>query len=276
MSLFNSFIYGLVSGMAEIFPVSSQANQMIMRQLFGVTQKEPIRDLLVHICVLIALLWACRGMFVKIRREQIMAHRMRRHPSQIRTLKGVYDMRLVKTAMPIMIVGMLLGLLLPDFYQARIWFCLMLLVNSALNLVPVYMHHGNKDARVMTNLEGVFVGFAAALSAIPGISRNGAIMFIALIREADKQNGLNWALILTVPAVLVLILIDFISMFTVGVGTISLMTVLGYLISSVAAFAGTYLAVKLIRVIVKNADYTGFAYYDFGLALFSFALYLIA
>ena len=35
MNLIASIIYGLVSGLTEIFPVSAQANQMVMRQLLG-------------------------------------------------------------------------------------------------------------------------------------------------------------------------------------------------------------------------------------------------
>lgn len=276
MSLFASVVYGFVSGLAEVFPVSSQANQMVMRQLFGVAHKEPIRDLLVHIVILLALFISCRGLFSKIRREQVMAYRMRRNPSQIRSLKGVYDMRLVKTAAPVMIVGLFLSLLIPNFYYKRPLFCLMLLINGALSMIPAYIHHGNRDARSLTNIDGFLVGLAAALSAIPGISRNGAIMFVALVREADKQNGLNWALLLTVPAVAVMILLDFISIFTVGIGAVTLMSFLGYLLSAAAAFLGTYLGVSFIRIVVTNSDYSGFAYYDFGLALFSFALYLIA
>ena len=119
MSFFESIIYGIVSGLTEIFPVSSQANQMVLRQIFGVAQKEPIRDLLVHIAVLAAILLSCRGLFAKIRREQVLAHRMRRNPSQIRALKGVYDMRLVRSAAPILLIGLLANLFFKDFYQKR-------------------------------------------------------------------------------------------------------------------------------------------------------------
>lgn len=276
MDLLDSVVYGLVSGLAEVFPVSAQANQMVMRQLFGVTQKEPIRDLLVHISVVLGVLLACRAMFTKIRREQVMAHRMRRNPSQIRALKGVYDMRLVSTAIPVMMIGLFFTLFLGDFYDRRPLFCVMLLINGALSMIPVHLHQGNRDARSLTNFDGLLVGLAGALSAIPGISRNGAIMFVALTREADKQNGLNWALLLTVPAMLMMILVDFISIFTVGVGAVTLITVVGYLLSAVAAFGGAYVGVSIIRMIVRESDYGGFAYYDFGLALFAFALYLIA
>lgn len=276
MRFYGSIVYGFISGLTEIFPVSSQANQMVMRQLFGVSQKEPIRDLLVHIAILAALLLSCRGMFAKIRREQTLAHRMRRNPSQVRALKGVYDMRLVRTAAPIMMLGMLANLFFGNLYDNRPLFSLILLINGIITLVPTYLHQGDKDARSMTSADGMLVGFAAALSAVPGISRNGAIMFVTLTRGASKQNGVIWALILSVPAMGMLMLLDVISMFTVGIGAITLGVLGGYLLSMVFAFAGTYAAISMIRMLISRADYSGFAFYDFGLALFTFLLYLIA
>lgn len=276
MRFYASILYGFISGLTEIFPVSSQANQMVMRQLFGTAQKEPIRDLLVHIAILAAVLLSCRGMFAKIRREQILAHRMRRNPSQVRALKGVYDMRLVRTAAPIMLLGMLANLLFGNLYDNRPLFSLILVLNGIITLLPTYLHQGNKDARSMTSMDGMLVGLAAALSAVPGISRNGAIMFVTLVRGADKQNGVIWALMLTVPAMGMLMLLDVISMFTVGIGAVTLASLGGYLFSMLFAFAGAYVAISTVRMLITRSDYSGFAYYDFGLALLTFVLYLIA
>ena len=275
MSLMASIIYGIVSGLTEVFPVSSQANQMVMRHLFGVAHKEPIRDLLVHIAVFVAIFLGCRGLFTKIRRDQVLAHRLRRNPSQVRALKGVYDMRLVRSAAPIMMIGLFANLFFADFYDKRTLFVFVLLINGALTLIPVYMHQGNRDARGMIGADGLLIGIAAACSAIPGISRNGAIMFTTLMRKADKQNGVTWALMLALPAMVVLMMIDFISIFTVGVGVITFATLGGYLLSAVFAFGGAYLGVYIIRALITHSDYSGFAYYDFGLALLSFVLYLI-
>lgn len=275
MSLFESIIYGIVSGLAEIFPVSAQANQMVMRHLFGISQKEPIRDLLVHIAVLLGIFAACRGMFSKIRREQVMAYRLRRNPSQVRALKGVYDMRLVRSAAPIMLIGLLLNLFFNGLYSKRLVFCLILLINGAITLIPTYIHQGNKDARSMSGLDGMLIGLAAACSAVPGISRNGAIMFMTLIREADKRNGVNWALLLSVPAMVMLIILDVIAIFTIGIGTVTLAIFLSYLLSMLFAFIGAYLGVSAVKVLITNTDYSVFAYYDFGLALLCFVLYLI-
>ena len=152
----------------------------------------------------------------------------------------------------------------------------MLLLNGALILIPVYMHQGNKDARTMSRFDGIMVGVAAAFSGVPGISRNGAIMFATLTRGAEKQNGVTWALLLAVPAMVVLSFVDLISIFSVGVGSITMMVLLGYLASAVCAIVGAYLAVTIIRALITRADYSAFAYYDFGLALLVFVLYLIA
>ena len=161
MSIIGSIIYGIVSGLTEILPVSSQANQMVMRQIFGVSHKEPIRDLLVHIAILAALLLACRGMFSKIRRELALAHRMRRNPSQLRSLKGVYDMRLVRSAVPIMMAGIFAGVFFLNFYEKRLLFSLALIINGVLTLLPTYMHQGNREARSMSGADGILVGLAA-------------------------------------------------------------------------------------------------------------------
>jgi undecaprenyl-diphosphatase len=249
---------------------------MVLRHIFGVAQKEPIRDLLVHMAVLGAVLLACRGMFSKIRREQILAHRMRRNPSQVHALKGVYNMRLVRTAAPIMLVGLFASLFFLNFYEKRMLFSLMLIINGAMILFPIYIHHGNRDARSMSKLDGFLVGIAAALSAIPGLSRNGAIMFVTLVRGADKQNGVIWALMLTVPAMILLCFLDLIAIFMVGTGSVSMTVFVGYLLSALFAFIGAFLAVTIIRTLIARSDYSIFAYYDFGLALFAFVLYLIA
>jgi undecaprenyl pyrophosphate phosphatase UppP len=100
-------------------------------------------------------------------------------------------------------------------------------------------------------------------------------MFMTLIREADKQNGVIWALMLSVPAMVVLALLDIIAIFTVGVGSVTLLILAGYFVSALFAFIGAFIGVSFIRMLISRSDYSVFAYYDFGLALFSFIVYLI-
>ena len=49
MNFFESCLYGLFSGLAEFLPVSAEAHQVLLRQLFGVEGKLPLLNLLGHI-----------------------------------------------------------------------------------------------------------------------------------------------------------------------------------------------------------------------------------
>ena len=275
MGIIGSILYGFISGLTEIIPVSSQANQYLMRQLLGVQQKEPVRDMLVHMAVLAALIVACRALLMRIRRDQTVSARLRRGRGKTSLPKGVYEMRILRSATPILAIGLLTSLFLPDLTQNRIWFSVLCLLNGVILMVPSHMHQGNKAARAMTGIDGFLLGLAGALSVFPGISRLGSIVSMSILRKTDKITGFNWALMLSIPALIVWILLDFVGIFTIGVGSVSFAVVVGYLLSAAFAFFGTYLAVTLMKILIERTQLSSFAYYSFGIALLSFLLYLI-
>lgn len=275
MGIIESIIYGFVSGLTEIIPVSSQANQHIMRQLFGVSQKEPIRDMLVHIAVLVAILFACRALFMRLRRDQMISARMKRGRNKTYLPKGIYELRLIRSAVPVLVLGLILGAFLPNILQNTLLFAALCLINGVTLMVPAYMHQGNKTAKAMTGVDGLLIGFAGALCTFPGISRVGSIVSMCLLRKTDKVTGFNWAMLLSLPALAVLAVVDIVGVFTIGVGSIGFVTVVGYFLSAGFAFAGTYLAITLMKILIERAQLSGFAYYSFGIALLSFLIYLI-
>lgn len=275
MGIIGSILYGFISGLTEIVPVSSQANQYLMRQLLGVQQKEPVRDMLVHIAVLAALIVACRALLIRIRKDQAVLARMRRGRNKAALPKGVYEMRILRSATPILAIGLLVSLFLPDITQNRVLFSVLCLINGVILMVPSHMHQGNKAAKAMTGVDGFFLGLAGALSVFPGVSRLGSIVSMSILRKTDKVTGFNWALMLSIPALIVWILLDFVGIFTIGVGSVSFAVVVGYLLSAASAFIGTYLAITLMKILIERTQLSGFAYYSFGIALLSFLLYLI-
>ena len=111
MNWFEGLIYGLISGLTEIMPVSSRAHQNILRQIFGIRQSDPIADLLVHLAVLIALLIGCRGMLYRLQRERRALQHGRRKRSDVR---ASFDLRLLRAA--IMPLALLLLCQIFPFY----------------------------------------------------------------------------------------------------------------------------------------------------------------
>jgi len=273
MTLFESIIYGLLSGLAQFLPVSSQAHQLIAMQLFGIDQRDPIRDLLVHIALLAALYFGCSTMFSRLRRERQMAASSRN--SRVYDRSGLYDLRLVKTAALPLIVCLLFYLATSGMEKKPMYTSLFLLVNGVILFAADYTRHGNKDARFMTGFDSILIGIFGGLSVFSGVSRVGAMVSYSVARGADKQKALNWAMMLSIPALFVLAGIDVVHIFTVGVGAVTFISVVGYIFSCASAFAGGYLSIVLIRNFITRTSLSGFAYYSWGAALFSFILYLI-
>lgn len=127
----------------------------------------------------------------------------------------------------------------------------------------------------MSPLDGLLVGISAALGVFPGISRVTAVTAASVARGAEPQLGYRWALLLSVPALAVLILFDIISMFTVGLSGVTFWAFVQFLISGVMAFAGAYIAIMLVKNAIQKSGIFNFAYYCWGAAILTFILYLI-
>ena len=273
VSFIESLIYGFVSGLAEFVPVSSHAHQALLLRLFGLANREPARDVFVHIAVLLALLTSCRAMFSHMLREQRLANSSRRRNRGDR--RSAMDLRIVRTAAVPLLLGMLCYFVTKKVEQNFAVLAVTLVVNGVFLLIPEYTRHGNKDGRFMSGWDGILLGAAGAFSAIPGISRIGMMDFYTTLRGVDRKHALNWALLLSVPAVALMILFDLVNLFTLPLGTVTFLTFLFYLVSAVAAYFGGYCSILLVRYLSVHTGYAGFAYYSLGAAMFSFVLYLI-
>lgn len=273
MSLLQRVLYGLISGFSELLPVSSQAHQAIMLRLFGADGREPLMDLLVHLAVLLALFTGCRAMISRIQRERSLESHSRRG-RRVRS-SGTYELRLLRSAaLPLMLV-LLIYISARRMESSMTALALLLVINGVLLIIPEHSRQANKDARLMSGLDAIAMGILGGLSALPGISRIGMISTYGLLRGADKQYVLNWALLLSIPALALMCILDLVFVFVSGIGPITFLVILGYFLAGVAAYLGAYLSVIFIRFLTVRSGYSAFAYYSWGAALFAMILYLI-
>ena len=275
MRFLESLIYGFLSGLAEFLPVSAQAHEALVMQLFGRTQREPLRDLFVHIALIVALTMAAGSLFAKIRGVQKISAHTGLRGVRSATAKSLFDLQLVRTAAIPMILMTVVYLLAAKWEFAPGAMAIILILNGILIIVPEYMRHGNKDARSLTAFESVVIGIASGLSAFPGISRVGGCLSASSAMGADRQHSAAWALLLSLPALVAYIVVDIIRLFVIGLSGLRFLVFLGYIVSAGMAFVGGYLSVLLLRFVIERRGLSSFAFYSWGMALFVFVLYLI-
>ena len=127
---------------------------------------------------------------------------------------------------------------------------------------------------MMSPLDSILMGLGGALSVIPGVSRIAGLVTGGMVRGVSQHNALEYALLVSVPALAVVICFD---VYAVAVAGLTV-TALGFLIWVLAAAAScgsAYLGIMLMRYIAVKGGFHSFCYYSWGMAMFSFVLYLI-
>ena len=270
MGWLESLIYGLFSGISEFLPISSSAHQQILMHLFGIDARDPVRDFIVHAAMLIAAYMACRSFWDTVKRETLYAGR-RQYANQ-QNFRVLHDKRLIQSAILPMLISMFFIRYVLNIKDNLLLVSFLLVINGVILFLPDRMVQGNKDARFMSTLDSVLIGCSGALSAFSGISRIGCTYGVAIARGAAKRHALAWSLILSIPALVCVCIMDFIAFFSVEViGFWS--SFFTYILSGVMAYIGSYIAISFMRFLTARPS-SSFAYYCWGVSLFSFVLYL--
>lgn len=270
---FESFIYGIVSGFSEFLPISAEAHRAIYLRLVGANDYGLLR-FMSHMGALLALLITCWPMIAKLNRERSIAAVTKKRRKRAPDTKSLTDIRFLRICVIALIVVFIIYPIVHDLHE-RLWILAgFLIVNGILLYVPQFLPGANKDSRSLSSLDGMIVGLGGGLGIIPGLSRVGMTASVGMLRGADKRYALDSALMLSIPALAVLLLIDFFAIFTTSAG-LTFLAILSCITAGVTSFMSACVGIYIMRFLAVRAGFSGFAYYSWGLSLFSFILYLM-
>lgn len=272
MNFIQSLIYGLIAGLSDILPVSSQAHKAVLLKLFGQESESPILRLLIHVAILAALYCGCQNQIQRILRQQKLSKIPKRRRKRPVDMCSMMELRVLRTMLIPVLLGFGIHFKTASLEGNLAWIAVFLVVNGAVLFLPVLLPSGNKDSRAMTRIDGVAMGFGSAASAFPGISSVGAAASSGMIRGVERSYAINLALLVHIGVTAGSVLYDLIALILFDVGAFGFGILLGYLAAALAAFIGVWLGMRLIRTLAVHIDV--FAYYCWGLALLAFILFL--
>lgn len=274
MNWLQSIIYGLISGISSVLPVSSQAHEAILQRLFGVNQ-QPLLQLFIHTAVFIALIVGCRGQIGRINRERklmrVPKRRRKRQPDE----RVILDWCCFRTAFVPLIFLCVFQIYTRSLSGNINYIALFLIANGIILYLPQHLPHGNKDSLSVSRLDGVLFGISGALSIFPGISSLGAMTSVASIRGFDRQYALNLSLLLCIPVMVLVLIFDVCAVIAAPLAGITVLLVVQLVIAAALAFVGAHFAIMLMRFLAVKAGFSAFAYYSWGAAMFVFILYML-
>lgn len=276
LNWFESFLFGLFSGLGDVLPISAEAHRILMLKFFGISKDLELIRLFAHLGVAGGLYLVCRPQLVRMSRARALKRvpkRRRRRPLDVRSLM---DTSLLIT----MLVPVALALLLKqkaDFLGNKlIWIAGLLLANGVILYIPQFFPSANRDSRNMSRVEGLLIGLGGALGVLPGISGVGTALSVGSICGVERGYSLTMVLLMELFFQAGLAVLDFLAVIAAGVSGLTVTILLRYLFTAAVAFGATYLGAKLMRTLAGSWGYGVFGFYCWGIALFTFVLNLLA
>lgn len=275
MNILQSLFFGLISGITDILPISSQAHKTLLLTFFGWDEEPVCMRLFIHLAILGALYYSSMSHIQRMLRQRRLARipkRKRKRPVDTRSL---LDFRLLMTAVIPIVLGYLLYPKTEVFTGKLSWLSVFLLLNGILLFIPAVLPSGNKDSRALTPLEGVLMGLGGFASVLPGVSSIGVMTSVSSVCGADRSYALNMSIILHMAVTVMLIVFDILSIISSGLGVIGFGSLVAVLLAAAAAFIGAFLGIRWMRILAVNVGFHPFSLYCLGLALLTFILYLM-
>jgi len=273
-SILQKLFIALISGFTEFFCVPAMPHRMLFEVLTGTDQSDPLLSLAIHFGALLAVILACKKRMVYLMRADRQERNTRRRRNRHLDMNAVLEIRMLKMAALPLLIAVLFYQQAGKLVTGVAALALTLLINGFIVFLPRILPRGNKDSRMMSPLDSLIVGLGGALALIPGVSRVTAMTTAGALRGTDTSQTLEYALLLSAPALIVLLCFDIYALVVAKVA-VTAVTVLIMVLAAALACGGGYASILFMRFMSMKSGFHTFCYYSWGMALFSFVLYLL-
>lgn len=267
--------YGLVAGFSEATPVSASAHRMLFPMLLDFDSTRPLLQFFVHCGALGAVLLLYWQRISHIRREMrlmtLPPSRRKRPPDTA----AVMDGRLAGMALIPSLFGAGLYAFAGRFGIGLLGMGLWLILGASATYGTERAPGGDRQNAAMSRLDGLLLGACALLGAIPGLSRVALMLSLGYLRRCDRQYLLDMVMLMTAPYLAAMMGLDLVGLVLSGFAGLSLKFLLGCLFAGAAAFGGAMGGIFTMRFLAVKTGFASFAFYGWGLGLFSLILYLM-
>jgi len=253
-------LLGIVQGLTEFLPVSSSAHLILARELFGWDAQGLglAFDVATHVGTLAAVLYYFRSDLWPLAAAA---------PSALAGTGGErgHVVRLVVAGtMPIVLVGLLVDLHWLERLREPIVCAAMLALGAILMIVAERARATSRGDQDITPGEAFVIGVGQAAALVPGMSRSGTTISIAMLMGIRREAAARFTFLMSIPAVMAAASREAVALRNVTLdGSAVMMFAVGVVVAGVVG----YLSVKyLIRYLASNS-LDVFAYYRFALAV---------
>lgn len=271
-----SVIFGCISGLMDILPVSAQAHRVLLLKFFGVSAVSPLMMLFVHLGISAALYGVCRGHLVRMSRAKRLSRVPKNKRKRPLDVKSLMDRSMLITMLIPVLLAFFLRSYTRDLDRNLLLLALFLLINGIILYAPQFFPTGNRDSRNSSRVEGLLMGLGGAASIVPGISAMGSMFSVGSVCGIDKNYRLDMALLVNMFLNLGLAVAEVMDIAQSSLSGLSFLILLRYILTGLFAFGAATVGIRALRQLTENYGWNYFGLYCIGLSMFTFILNLLA
>ena len=253
MSALETLILGIVQGLTEFLPVSSSGHLELVKAIFG-SDYEQQQGLLVtitlHAATAFSTIFVFRKDIVTILSDLL---RFKRGESLNFSLKIVLSM------IPAVIIGLFFEDFIASLFVGKIALVAgMLMITALLLFLADRVNENNKELNYSNTF---YIGVIQAIAILPGISRSGATIALAVLLKIDRNKAARFSFLMVIP----LILGSMAKSVMDGDLSQDSTALLPLLVGFVSAFITGVFACRWMVTLVKKSQLKYFSFYCFAL-----------
>jgi len=235
-------ILGLVQGITEWLPISSDGHLVIFTELFGMKQ-DLAYEVFLHLASFLVMVYYFRHDILSLIKSIFIRGEER---------EVTYVYKLLLTTLVTIIVALILEPYIDYFQNIRgvTWFLL-------LTTIVVAASKYSKSNREIGWSLAIILGIAQGAAVMPGLSRSGLMIGIALLSGVKVREAFRYAFLAAIPAIG--------GAYILKMNEITLST--NYLFGFLATLIVSLFVLRILEIIVIRNKFYLFSIYTFLLAL---------
>ena len=252
MSALETLILGIVQGLTEFLPVSSSGHLELVKAIFG-SDYEQQQGLLVTITLHAATAFSTIFVF---RKDIVMIL-----SDLLRFKRGEslnFSLKIILSMIPAVIIGLFFEDFIASLFVGKIALvAVMLMITALLLFLADRVNENNKELNYSNTF---YIGVIQAIAILPGISRSGATIALAVLLKIDRNKAARFSFLMVIPLILGSMTKSVID----GDLSHDSTALLPLLVGFVSAFITGVFACRWMVALVKKSQLKYFSFYCFA------------
>jgi len=252
MEWYEALILGIVQGLTEFLPISSSGHLEIASYILKTNPSVNLMfTVVVHIATAISIIYVFRKDINEIIKGLI----------QFKKKQLDFILKILISSVPVGVVGVLFEKEVESFFTGNIVLVgSMLLITAALLFFTYFKKDDSK--KNISYADAIAIGLAQALAILPGISRSGSTISMALLLNVNREKATKFSFLMVLVPIFGILILKSIKGFTEISETSNLILFeSSYVFGFISALFSGVFACKMMLKIVKESKLIYFSAY---------------